>query len=143
MRNTVWLLPAGVLLFSGTLAAQQPATKAIASVKELHDAMISPSSDAIFDIGRAAPKDAAGWSALRNHAIILAEAGNLMMVEGRAKDKGEWMKLSRALVDAAAVALKAVQAKNADGVVKAGDQIVMICEDCHGPYRDNGRGMRR
>ena len=65
------------------------------------------------------------------------------MLEGRAKDKGAWMKMSRALVDAAAVALKAAEAKNADGVVKAGDQIVSVCEACHEPHWDQGRKMPR
>jgi hypothetical protein len=143
MRRTLPFVPVAVALLIAGLSAQQPAPKAVASIKEIHEAMISPSSDAIFDVGREAPKTDAGWTALRQNAIILAEAGNLLMVDGRAKDKGNWMKMARALVDTSAVALKAVQARHADDVVKAGDQIVSVCEDCHEPYRDHGRKMLR
>ena len=70
MRKTMLLPPAGVFLLIGSLAAQQPAMQPVASVKQLHEAMISPSSDAIFDVGRG-PENDAGWTALRNNAIIL------------------------------------------------------------------------
>ena len=46
----------------------------------------------------------------------------------RARDNAGWMKMARALVDAAAMA--------------AGDAITSTCESCHQPYRDGGRQMR-
>ena len=90
--------------------AQQSTVKPVATVKQLHEAMITPSSDALFDVGREAPKDEKGWAALRNNALILAESGNLLMLAGRAKDNGAWIKLPRELVDGGAAALKAVEA---------------------------------
>lgn len=141
MRNTLWLA-ALVVAGSGAVAIAQPSgIKPIASIKQLHDAMISPSSDALFDVGREAPKDDAGWAAVRNHAVILAESGNLLMLQGRAKDKGNWMKLATALATAAGDALRGAESKNADAILEAGDRIAAICEACHEPYRDGGRKM--
>ena len=141
MRKTLWLLGVCGCIALATAEAQQPGIKPIASIMQLHEAMISPSSDALFDVGREAPKDDRGWVAVRNHAVILAESANMLMVAGRAKDKGDWMKFSAALADAAAAALKAAEAKNVAGVLDAGDRIVPVCEACHEPYRDGGRKM--
>ncbi len=105
--------------------------------------MITPASDALFDTGREAPGTDQEWSAVRNHALILAESGNLLMLGSRARDRGEWMTRSRALVDAAAAALKAAEAKDPDALEEANGRIVVACEDCHAPYRDKGRKMIR
>jgi hypothetical protein len=125
------------------VAAQQTTVKAIASIKQIHDAMITPASDTIFNVSKAAPKDEREWAVVRNSAVVLAESGNLLMFAGRAKDRGAWMKMSRALVDAGAAALKAADAKNVSALLQAGDRTLTICETCHEPYRDNGRRVMR
>ena len=70
-----------------------------------------------------------------NSAVALAEAGNLLMMEGRAVDKGEWIKMSQAMIDAAKVALKATEAKSADAVLDSGDAINQSCDNCHQRYQ--------
>ena len=131
----------GVLVVVTATAAQSPTIKPVASVGQLHDAMINPSSDAIFDVGRSAPETEAEWTAVRNAAVILAESSNLLMLEGRAADNGPWMEMSREMLDAAAMALSAAETGELDGVVEAGGRIVEACEACHEPYRDGGRKM--
>jgi hypothetical protein len=126
-----------------TASALQETFKPVATVRDLHDAMITPASDAIFEAGNTPPGNDREWTALRNNALILAESGNLLMLEGRAKDNDRWMKMSRALVDAAATAVKAAEDKNADAVVEASDPITESCMNCHEPYRDNGRPMMK
>jgi hypothetical protein len=129
------------LLLVAVVEAQEAGIKPIASIMQLHEAMISPASDAIFEVGRQTPRDDKEWAALRNHAVILAESGNLLMIEGRAKDQQDWMKMSAELVNAAAEALRATETKQIDRVLAAGDRIALICEACHEPYRDGGRKM--
>ena len=82
--------------------AQAPGIKPIATVLQLHEAMINPASDALYAVGSERPKNDVAWTAIRNQAVILAEASNLLMLPGRAKDKGDWMKFSTAMADAAA-----------------------------------------
>jgi hypothetical protein len=72
---------------------------------------------------------------------LLAEAGNLLMLGTRARDKDQWMKMSRALVDAAALAATATEKKDARALEAATDSITVACEACHRPYRDQGRQM--
>lgn len=143
MRALLVLASVAVVVAVGHAAGQQAAVRPIATIKQLHETMITPASDAIFKAAQEPPKDAAAWTALGNQAIVLSEAGNLLMLGTRAKDKGVWMRMSRGLVDAAASAVKAADAKNLDGVSDAGDRIVAACETCHAPYRDNGRKMGR
>ena len=73
--------------------------------------IVAPASDAIFNVPNKAPKNGGEWTALQNSALILAETGNLLMLPGRAKDKGEWMKNAKALVDAGSAAFKAANVK--------------------------------
>jgi hypothetical protein len=141
MRSIQLLLSFCVFVAVATIAAQHPGPKPIATIMQIHEAMITPSSDALFNVGREAPADDAAWAAVRNHAVILAESGNLLTLAGRAKDNGDWLKMAAEFVDAAAAALRAAEMKNADGVVAAGDRIALSCETCHEPYRDGGRKM--
>ena len=137
--------PAAVVLCLWPLPAhtQPQAMIAVATVKQLHEAIIGPASDAVFQVGSRAPATEQEWQALRNSAAMLAEAGNLLMIGPRARDRGAWRRLSRGLADAGASALKAATAKDVEAVSRAGDQIIDVCENCHTPYRDGGRGMRR
>ena len=68
--------------------------------KQIQEAMVSPASDVIFNVGRAAPQTDAEWAVVRNAAVILTEAGNLFMLDGRARDAEEWMEMAGALVAA-------------------------------------------
>ncbi len=133
------------LVFVAGVAAQSSSTVAgpdpVATVKQIQEAMISPSSDTIFNVGRAAPSSDEEWAVVRNAAVILAESGNLFMLDGRAKDGDLWMELSTELVAAGAEALAAADDRDVAGVLQAGNRIAAACEACHQPYRDGGRAM--
>ncbi|MBI2149801.1 MAG: hypothetical protein HYU27_04255 [Acidobacteria bacterium] len=133
MRGAVLVLISSVLLFLASAGmAQEPTRfKPVANAKQLMEAFIIPSSDALFDVSSEPPKNDVEWRRLRNNALILAESGNLLMMGSPAKDKDVWMKYSRELVDAGAVALKAVEAKNVDAVIQAGEPILAACQGCH------------
>jgi prophage DNA circulation protein len=116
-------------------------TVPVATVKQLHDAMITPASDAVFGASGNLPRDDAGWTAARNQALVLAESGNLLMLGNRVRDTTRWMRMSRALVDAAALAATAAEQRDAKALEAATNAITMTCETCHRPYRDSGRRM--
>jgi cytochrome c553 len=113
----------------------------IATVKQLHEIMITPASDAVFRASGDTPTNEKGWVDARSQALVLAEAGNLLMLGSRARDSMGWMRMSRALVDAAATAASAAEKNDADALAGAGDIITAACEACHRPYRDGGRQM--
>jgi cytochrome c553 len=103
--------------------------------------MITPASDAVFRASGDTPTNEKGWVDARSQALVLAEAGNLLMLGSRARDSMGWLRMSRALVDAAATAAGAAEKKDADALAGAGDIITAACEACHRPYRDGGRQM--
>src|SRR5690242_4747918 len=74
-------------LAAGVSAQRSPAVgiRALANVRELHDIMISPASDAVFAASSNQPLDANGWTDARNQAILLAESGNLLMTGTRVR----------------------------------------------------------
>jgi hypothetical protein len=81
------------------------------------------------------PKNDEDWGKLRYQALLLIESGNLLAMEGRARDKDQWMKDTRLQVDAAQMALKAIAAKDLDKLMgDAGTAIVESCQSCHEHY---------
>ena len=126
---------------SASAQRSTPGVRPVASVKQLHEIMITPASDAVFRASGDTPTGEKGWADARNQALVLAEGGNLLMLGGRARDNAAWMKMSRALVDTAATAASAADKKDADALAGAGDVITATCEACHQPYRDRGRQM--
>lgn len=121
--------------------AQSRTPTPVATISQIQRAMVSPASDAIFNAGSVAPETDEEWQALEDAAVILTEAGNLYMMDGRRKDDGLWMELAGAMADAGAAALAAAETQNSDGVFDAGNTLIEICEACHQPYRDGGRPM--
>jgi hypothetical protein len=142
-----WVLGAALAALLGTVAisaqtkgpaaASTSGVKTIASVGEIMTLFTIPLSNAVFEAGGDAPKDDKSWDAVRGQAIALAEAGNLLMVGSRAKDRAAWMKFSRAQVDAAEAAAKAAAAKNADQLSAASDVLYETCAGCHKVYLAN------
>jgi hypothetical protein len=53
------------------------------------------------------PKSDEEWATVRNSAIVLTEAANLLMMSPRAKDGDEWMKRSQEMMDTGLAAWKA------------------------------------
>jgi cytochrome c553 len=130
------------LFFMAALAvAQAPSSfQPVGNMSQLMIDMIYPASDAIFYVERAAPQNDREWGALRATALTLAESGNLLMMDRRARDQGDWIKDAKMLVDAGAAAYKAAQAKNLDAIVALNNQLYTACVTCHEQYR---AGYRR
>jgi hypothetical protein len=80
------------------------------------------------------PKTDEEWAAVRNSAYVVAEAGNLLMMNGRAKDGADWMRLSQALVDVGQRAIKAAESKNKAAVFDVGAEVYDTCVACHAKY---------
>jgi hypothetical protein len=106
-----------------------------------------------------APKTDAEWEAVRHHLYVLLEAPNLLTMEGRKvarpedrsknpqvenepedvqklvdADRPSFIRRARRLQEAAALALKAVDAKDKDALLHAIDGIDKACENCHLHY---------
>jgi len=124
---------------------EAPITTPVASVKQIMQGIVDPATNVVFGavsststkagVVETAPKTDREWELVGNSAAALVESGNLLMMGKRAVDAGDWLKMSRALVDAAVVALKAVEAKDKDALLASGDAINTSCDSCHLKYQ--------
>lgn len=105
------------------------------------------------------PRTDEDWKMVRRSAITLVEATNLLVMEGRhvAKpgeksenpgielgpeeiqkiidsDRASFVKFAHALHDAGMQALTAIDARNVEGLLNAGEVIDTACENCHLKY---------
>jgi len=179
MRTLLLLVSASVMVFlaacrqpSGTdaaVAGAQPDYRTTATVKDIMDALVDPGSDVLWDsvetivsakgTEEKAPHTDEEWKNVRNHAIMLLEATNLLQIPGRHvakpgekaddpkvelspdqieeminKDRASWIKFATKLHDATMESFKAIEAKDAEKLLDTGDGIDNACENCHLQY---------
>jgi hypothetical protein len=130
MRKFGWMFVAGLAM------AQAPEFQPVGTMSQLMVNIIYPSSDAIFYVDRNPPSTDAEWNALANQALMLAESGNLLLMPSRARDKGNWIKDSKMMIDAGAAAFKAARAKDLEVVRAVNDALYASCVTCHAQYRE-------
>ncbi len=129
-----------LFLMVGLAAAQAPTFyQPVGSMSQLMIDIIYPTSNAIFYVERSPPMNERDWNALRGTALTLAESGNLLMMDTRARDRAGWMKDAKLLVDVGAAAFKAAQAKDLAGILALNDDLNTACVTCHMDYRPNYR----
>jgi mono/diheme cytochrome c family protein len=149
MRAILQVLLISLLLLAGCGAPPPPAPPAppyatTLAVKQVMEWVIDPAADVIWDSVKSvitekgtqeiAPQTDADWNKVRDAAATLVEASNALMIEGRARDKKEWMTAARRLGDASNQALKAAQAKNTEALFNEGGNIYKTCAACHAQY---------
>ncbi|MEO8256254.1 MAG: hypothetical protein ABI868_02810 [Acidobacteriota bacterium] len=159
MRLRHWFFLVGVLLFvagigfsiAGARAARlAPAVEApiavpVATVKQIMKGIVTPAATVVFNSVSTTvsfrgteekfPRDDAEWEEVGNSAAALIESGNLLLLGSRVIDKGEWVKMSQAMIEAGKLTLKATQDRSADGVLAAGEQVNASCDACHRRYQ--------
>jgi len=173
MNMRRWVVVVTVLCLAA--ACSRPAAPAApdllrtATIKDIMDSMVDPSGDVLFEsvvqiadeqgAREKFPQTAEEWDNVRNHALILLEAPNLLTMEGRKvaaageksknpevelqpdqiqklidEDRPSFFKRARRLQDAATAALTAVNAKDKDALFKAIEKVDKACENCHLHY---------
>jgi hypothetical protein len=112
--------------------------QAPASMKQLMLDLIHPSSNQILlFVNRGGPENDAGWADVRRSALALAEAGNLLAMQGRARDQNDWIQDARALSGVGAAAYQAAQAKDLKALSALTESLDASCTTCHKQYRPN------
>jgi hypothetical protein len=160
-----------VVSVTGCTKPQEPSTdlRKPATIKDIMDSMVDPSGDFLFEsvveiadesgITHKQPHTAEEWEEVRNHAMVLLEAPNLLTMEGRVvakphersknpqvelqpediqklidADRPGFIRRARRLQNAADEVLKAVEAKDATALFHSIESIDKACENCHLHY---------
>lgn len=124
-------------VYAGQQAQAQPpipTIRAVASVSDIMRAIVVPTSEVVFSAGAEPPATNEAWEALRLNAVSLAESANLMMIGARARDRGDWMRMARAQLDAAEAVVRLAVARSTEGLADASDKTYDTCTDCHNKY---------
>src|SRR5580704_10769373 len=135
MRGLVVFLIAAGLMATAAMAQAPTTFQPVGNMRQLMIDIIYPTSDAIFYVDREPPKNQHDWDVLRTDALTLAESGNLLMMEGRARDQKNWIMESKMLADIGGKAYKAAQAKDIDGIRALNDSLNAACVLCRYQYR--------
>ena len=84
------------------------------------------------------PADDAKWNGALAAASVILESGNLLMMEGRARNDPQWTKWAQDLNNAGVAGVKATQARNGDATFAAGSDMYEACYACHAKYVNRG-----
>ena len=143
LRQCPWLVV--ITLVSGCSAdAPEGRMTAVADVQELMATVVEPAAEVYWDaVGwiidasgttEIRPGSPEEWEAVRNAAFVIAESGNLLMMEGRAVDQDAWIALSRSLIDVGRRAIEAAEARDEMAVFDMGAEVYYVCTACHSTY---------
>lgn len=139
-----------------------------AGIQEIMANIIDPAADRVWESVSTTvtaagtverqPRTDEEWKEVRRQAVILAEASNLMMIDGRrvtreggrlehhgtpgnltaaeveksiAADRGRFLWFAQELNGAGEAMLAAADARNPQGLIDAGDSLYQACEGCH------------
>ncbi len=137
------------LLLAAACTPQAPQESAgafdpVADVQQLMLAVIEPAAEVYWDaVGwvidasgthETVPRTAEEWEAVRNAAFVVAESGNLLLLDGRAPGDEAWTSYSRALIAVGRTAIAAAEARDPLAVFEAGGQVYEACTACHAAY---------
>lgn len=177
----MWLraaVPISILLMAGCQGQSgerqssdvgQSEYRVSATIKDLMISTIDPLTDIVWEsvativtpsgTEERRPQNDEEWAQVKNAAITVMEAANLLQMPGRAvarpheksefpgielepsemqklidADREAWAAHANALHDAMAEAVKAAEAKDPEGIMAAGEYIENACEGCHLRY---------
>ncbi|HTE41788.1 MAG TPA: hypothetical protein VK629_13235 [Steroidobacteraceae bacterium] len=125
-------------------ATSGPPFDTTATVAHLMSWIMDPQADVVWAVGgyvitkdgevQSVPKNDDEWNAIRNAAATVAESGNLLMLQGRARDNGDWMAMARKMTEEANRCVQAAEAKDLDALFTAGGDMYIACTACHTKY---------
>jgi hypothetical protein len=143
MRKTV-VSVSFLLVFGACSAPPPPPFQPVADMKQLMASVLEPAAEVYWDavgtiidengVTEIQPKTIEEWDAVRNSAYVVAESGNLLMMSSRAKDGGDWMQMSRALINVGQKAIRAAEARDKAAVFDVGAEVYDACTACHAKY---------
>ena len=139
-----WLSVGCVAANAPTEQSASPAGAPPATVLQIMNVLTSPASEVVFSsvqtvasergVENVAPKDDQEWQKVVDNAVMMAESANLLLTPARARDQGDWVKMTNALIEASVASMKAASAKDAEALNTSFDQLYSACEDCHMKY---------
>ncbi|MEZ6065824.1 MAG: hypothetical protein R3B90_08985 [Planctomycetaceae bacterium] len=83
-----------------------------------------------------APADRAGWKIIKSDALLLAEAGNLLLMRGPEEHRDLWAKHSVEVRELGSKLYAAGKARSYDDARPAWEALIKSCNSCHDSFAD-------
>jgi len=160
MKAVHWLFVVSVALFIGGIgfviagaragrtsapADEAPPATPVASIAQIMNGIVQPNAAALYGavatyvsvegVKEVAPQNDEEWAALASNAAALVESGNLLLLGNRLLDEGDWVKMTRAFMDASQMALEAAEDQSTEAILDAGSALNETCDTCHARYQ--------
>ena len=138
MRNLSYL---ALFFLSGlTFSQSENDVRPMLTVKEIMNSMITPTTALIW--GAYELESESEWQDVRNAAISVIGAGNLLAMGGSAQGElllandAEWQDFNSQMIEAARDVIAAVDEKDEEALFTIGnDNLYPPCESCHQRYQ--------
>lgn len=126
--------------------AVDPPFQPVASLHDLMHDVVYPNAEVVWkSVGtiisyagteEIRPADEEAWEKVLQSALTLAEAGNLLMIRGRAdaQEDGLWVAKAQGLTEATIPAVEAARNRDAEAIFDLGEGIYNACNGCHEEY---------
>lgn len=121
-----------------------PPFRPVGSVEDVMHDVVYPHAEVVWDsvgtiitvegTNEIRPSNEDEWMRVMQSAYTLAEAGNLLMMDGRARDAEDWMAYANGLIDAAIQVMEAADRRDDQGVFDTGGELYVACTACHEQY---------
>lgn len=133
-----------LLAACGSDADAPPPYEPVADVQQVMATIVEPAAEVYWDaVGwildaegehEIVPETPEEWEAVRNAAFVVAESGNLLMMQGRSLDDAAWMAMSQGMIAAGKRAIEAAESREPMAVFDAGAELYAACTSCHAVY---------
>ena len=121
-----------------------PPFRPVGTVEDVMHDVVYPHAEVVWDsvgtivtaegTNEIRPGNEDEWLHVVQSALTLAEAGNLLMMDGRALDSADWMTYANGLIDAATKVMEAAENRDDQGVFDTGGELYAACTACHEQY---------
>ena len=128
---------------SGEMAVEVPKVAPSTSMSEVMDGLVDDAAHRIWDLAKAgmAPESDQEWKEVQHAAIQLIAAGSYITYGGTGRmdanwvEQTSWRNYAKDMQDEATSALDAAIREDLNGVLSAGDEMVVTCQACHSEYK--------
>lgn len=127
----------------GGMAAEAEAVPLNTSINAVMVGLVDHAAHEIWDLAEAgmAPESDPEWEEVTHYAIQLIASGSYLRLGGTGDLDANWVlqpgwkAFAQDLSDAGGLALDAAIRRDLDGVLIAGDSLILACEGCHAEYK--------
>ena len=130
-----------VFVVAGMALAQSPQYQGVATAKQIMAGIQKPTMDSLVAMKKAGgPKDDKEWELAQQHAAVLAETAQLLLMGTRPLDQDVWIKSGQRLNTAAGNSVKAAGAKDLKAWQDSINAMGGACRSCHNVHKKKKDG---